>query len=191
MLDFLIKEFGDSQGKLLYESQQKRLSKLLTETKGKTKRQMKTLTNTIMPRVALYQILYENLGSKEISLGVLGKYMAQVGKKMNHTYCKMERIPGFYHLFRRISIYAVSHSDNWNSEVIRNDKETFQYNIKKCLWFDACIENNCPELCRCFCECDNIIYHSLKKVAFSRTGTLALGNECCDFCYQNSKYKAK
>jgi hypothetical protein len=187
MLDFLVKEFGDRQGKQLYEFQQKTFSKLIMETKGKTKSQMKTLTKTILPRVALYQILYESSGNREKSLDILDKYMTQVGKKMNYSFRKMQRIPGFYHLFRRISVYAVSHSENWTSEVIKNDKESFKYNIKKCLWLDACVENGCPELCRCFCGCDNIIYDSLSKVTFTRTGTLALGNECCDFSYRNPK----
>lgn len=35
--------------------------------------------------------------------------------------------------------------------------------MKKCLWYTACIENNCEELCRLFCDVDNVTYGGLKK----------------------------
>lgn len=63
----------------------------------------------------------------------------------------------------------------------------YQYNITKCLWYDACVENDCPELCKIFCDVDNVIYGSMQKVKFVRKGTLGTGSECCDFCYLNRK----
>ncbi len=56
-----------------------------------------------------------------------------------------------------------------------------EYTMKKCLWHTACIENNCEELCRLFCDVDNVTYGGLKKLGFSRTKTLGYGGDCCDF----------
>lgn len=39
----------------------------------------------------------------------------------------------------------------------------------------------CEELCRLFCDVDNVTYGGLKKLGFSRTKTLGYGKECCDF----------
>lgn len=36
----------------------------------------------------------------------------------------------------------------------------------------------CEELCRLFCDVDNITYGGLKKLGFSRTKALGYGKEC-------------
>ena len=47
---------------------------------------------------------------------------------------------------------------------------------------------NCPELCHCFCDSDDITYEGLhKKLVWRRTKTLGRGNECCDFCLMTVK----
>lgn len=39
-----------------------------------------------------------------------------------------------------------------------------------------------PELCRCFCDSDDITYDGLHpKLLWHRTKTLGRGNDCCDF----------
>ena len=45
----------------------------------------------------------------------------------------------------------------------------------------ACVENGCGELCRLFCDVDDVTYGGLKKMGFSRTKTLGYGGDCCDF----------
>ena len=52
---------------------------------------------------------------------------------------------------------------------------------QRCLWHTACAENGCAELCRLFCESDNVTYGGLRKIGFSRTKTLGCGGNCCDF----------
>ena len=42
---------------------------------------------------------------------------------------------------------------------------------------------NCPELCRCFCDSDDITYDGMHpKLYWHRTKTLGRGDDCCDFC---------
>lgn len=62
-----------------------------------------------------------------------------------------------------------------------NNKNYYNITITKCLWHDACVDNGCPELCRLFCDVDNITYDGLKKIVFYRTKTLGYGNDQCDF----------
>ena len=53
--------------------------------------------------------------------------------------------------------------------------------MKKCLWHTACVENGCAELCRLFCDVDDVTYGGLCKLGFARTRTLGYGADCCDF----------
>ena len=41
-------------------------------------------------------------------------------------------------------------------------KDTFDVTIKKCLWHTACVENECENLCRLFCDVDDVTYGELK-----------------------------
>ncbi len=60
-------------------------------------------------------------------------------------------------------------------------KNYYDVTITKCLWHTACVENGCPELCRLFCDVDDVTYGGLKKIGFTRTKTLGYGGDCCDF----------
>lgn len=188
MQKFLISEFGQSLGSKIYNMQQKELKTILGLTKGKSSSQMKTLENTILPRIALYKVLQEEFGEQKKAYNIVQKYMfTVVGKKINKQYSRFELMPGFFYIFRKMMVGVISKSDNWVTEVIENDSTSVKYNITKCLWYDACKENGCQELCKIFCDTDHVIYGSMKKVKFVRKGTLGLGGECCDFCFLNEK----
>jgi hypothetical protein len=188
MKQFLINEFGQSLGNKIYDMQQRKLQTILGLTTGKSKKQLGTLQKTILPRIALYKVLQDELGEKKKAYDTVEKYMFTiVGQKLNKQYSMFEFIPVFFYLFKKIMISTVTKSDNWVTEVIKNDSTSVEYNITKCLWYDACKENDCSELCKVFCDTDHVIYSQMKKVKFIRKGTLGTGNKCCDFCFLNKK----
>lgn len=188
MQQFLISEFGDSLGNKIYHMQQRELHTIIGLTAGKGNSQLKTLKKTILPRIALYKVLEVELGGQEKAYNLLEKYMFNiVGQKIKKQYSALEFLPGFFYIFRKIMIGTINKSDNWTTEMVKNNNTAVRYNITKCLWYDACKENDCPELCKIFCDTDNVIYGSMKKVKFMRKGTLGIGNECCDFCFLNRK----
>ena len=164
---FLIEEFGKDRGSVLFDEQEKVLNTIIKNTKNKSKNQMKTLINTILPRIALYK--------------VLSKYMLDiVAAKKHSSTAKMELIPGFYALYSNIALKIMRKTDLQESEQTHG-KNYFNLTIKKCLWHTACVENGCAELCRLFCDVDNVTYGGLKKIGFTRTKTLGYGGDCCDF----------
>ena len=55
---FLIEEFGKDRGSVLFDEQEKVLNTIIKNTKNKSKNQMKTLINTILPRIALYKVIH-------------------------------------------------------------------------------------------------------------------------------------
>lgn len=56
---FLIEEFRVDNSKELFNKQEIMLNELIKNTKNKSENQMKTLVQTILPRIALYKILSE------------------------------------------------------------------------------------------------------------------------------------
>ena len=57
---FLIEEFWKDRGSVLFDEQEKVLNTIIKNTKNKSKNQMKTLINTILPRIALYKVFSKN-----------------------------------------------------------------------------------------------------------------------------------
>ena len=142
---------------------------------------MKTLTQTILPSVALYKTLCTSGLSQPEAYAKMRIYMLDYVAAAKHaSTAKMEAVPGFYALYSKIFRNVMRKSDAWQSTQTCG-RDFFDVTITKCLWHTACIENDCPELCPLFCDADNVTYDGLKKIGFSRTKTIGCGGDCCDF----------
>lgn len=178
---FLFEEFGKEKGTVVFEKQNEVLKGLITNTKNKSKNQMKTLTNTILPRIALYKVLQKEDLPKDEVTNYMRKYMIEkIAQKKHSSTAKMEIVPGFYSIYSKVFLKIMRTTDLQKSEQ-KCGKGFFDVTIKKCLLHTACIENDCPELCRLFCDVDNVTYGGLKKIGFIRTQTLGYDGKCCDF----------
>ena len=177
---FLSEKFGGDSGSMLFERQEALLQGCIARTEGKSPNQMKTLTETILPSVALYKALSERFPHED-AYKTMRAYMLEIVAPEKHSStAKMEAIPGFYFLYSRIFLRVVRKSDLWESTQ-SHGKDHFEVTMKKCLWHTACVENGCAELCPLFCEVDNATYGGLRKLGFARTQTLGYGGDCCDF----------
>ncbi len=178
---FLIEEFGKEKGNELFEKQAKLLNEIIQSTKDKSKNQMKTLTQTILPRIALYKVFLKEELSKETSYEYIRKYMLDKIAAPKHAQMKkMEKVPGFYLLYSKIFLKIMRKTDLQENKQ-KYGKDYFDVTITKCLWHTACVENGCAHLCRLFCDVDDVTYGGLNKMGFSRTKTLGYGGDCCDF----------
>ena len=71
---FLIEEFGNKRD-AVSDRQEKMLDTLIQNTKNKSENQMKTLAQTILPRIALHKCLSEEGFSEEDVYKYMRKYM--------------------------------------------------------------------------------------------------------------------
>lgn len=178
---FLDGGFGPDAARGLLARQEERLRFLIESTKNKSKNQMKTMEQTLLPRIALYQVLQQEGCSQAEAYACLRRYMMDhVAAQKHAATARMEAVPGFYALYSRIFLRIMRTTDLQESVQTR-DKDSFDVTIRRCLWHTACVENGCPELCRLFCDVDDVNYGGLKKIGFSRTKTLGYGGDCCDF----------
>lgn len=179
--NFLFSELDTEVAQKIFDEQNNILDKIILNTFNKTKNQLKTLKNTILPRIALYKALNNYGFSMEDSNNHMKNYMLNyIAKSKHNSMVKMEKVPGFYSLYSKIFLKIMRKTDLQQSKQKHNAK-SFDVTITKCLWHQACVENECPELCRLFCDVDNITYGELNKIGFTRTQTLGYGGDCCDF----------
>lgn len=180
---FLIEEFGENNGTSLFEKQTKIFNTLIKNTENKSKNQMKTLVQTILPRIALYKVLLKDISSKDEVYSYMRKYMLdKIAAPKHSSMEKMEKVPGFYFIYSNIFLKIMRTTDLQESTQ-EHSKNHFNVTIRKCLWHSACIENGCPELCCLFCDVDDVTYGGLNKIGFTRTKTLGYGGDCCDFYF--------
>lgn len=178
---FLEEEFESGRSSDLSDAQERILQMLIENTKNKSKNQMKTLTQTILPRIALYQALQKADFSQDDVFRYMRKYMMdKVAAKKHSSTAKMELVPGFYAIYSKVFLKIMRTTDLQESTQAAG-KDYFDITITKCLWHTACVENGCAELCSLFCDVDDVTYGGLKKIGFSRTQTLGYGGSCCDF----------
>lgn len=178
---FLAEEFGKEKGGDLFERQEQILGTLIAKTKDKSKSCTEKLVQTILPRIALYKALSEDGFSENDVYEHMKKYMLDIVAAEKHSFtAKMEYVPGFYPIYRNIFLKIMRTADLWESTQSCG-RDYFDVTVRKCLWHTACEENGCPELCRLFCDVDNVTYGGLKKLGFARTKTLGYGDDCCDF----------
>ena len=178
---FLLNELGPEAGSKVFALQENQLSAIIDSTKGKTENQMKTLVQTILPRIALYKALTESgFTADEVNTHMRRYMLDVVAAKKHASTAKMERIPGFYAIYSRVFLKIMRTTDLQESTQRLGDNY-YDITITRCLWHTACEENNCPELCPLFCDVDDVTYGGLKKLGFTRTQTLGYGGSCCDF----------
>lgn len=178
---YLTAELGEENGNSLFDSQSEILNTIIESTKGKTENQMKMLIGTILPRIALYKALQKYGFSEEDVHRYMQKYMLDiVAAKKHSSTAKMELFPGFYSIYSKTFLKIMKTTDLQVSTQ-NSGKDFYDVTITKCLWHTACVENACEELCRLFCDVDDVTYGGLKKIGFTRTKTLGYGGDCCDF----------
>lgn len=178
---FLIQEFGEQKGLLYFDKQELFLQNAINKTEGKSKSQFKTLAQTILPRIALYQGLTNLELDKKVVFDTMRKYMIDVVAAGKHTStAKMEKVPGFFYIYKSIFLRIMRTTDLQESTQ-EHGKDYYNITITGCLWHDACVEHGCPELCALFCDVDDVTYGGLNKIGFTRTKTLGYGGDCCDF----------
>lgn len=142
---------------------------------------MKNFIQTILPRIALYKVMLKSDLANDEVYKYMQKYMIDIIAKQKHSsMVKMEKVPCFYSIYSNIFLKIMRTTDLQESTQ-KQGRDYYDITIKKCLWHTACVENDCAELCRLFCDVDDVTYVGLKKIGFSRTKTLGYGGDCCDF----------
>jgi hypothetical protein len=72
-------------------------------------------------------------------------------------------------------------------KMTENSSEKFQYDITWCVWLELAKKMNVPEACLPNCHADDYAYPDYFKsynIKYSRTGTLAQGDKCCDLRFE-------
>ena len=184
--EFLQTEYPHAKAEEIFNKQDSLLNKMLESVKDEAGSRFKTLEQTILPRIALYKVLEEYAGDEE-RINIMRKYMLDVVASKKHaSTARMEVVPGFFYIYRAVFLKIMRTTALQESTQVKG-KGYYDITITKCLWHEACVRFECPELCPLFCDVDDVTYGGLRKIGFSRTKTLGYGGDCCDFHFYQKR----
>ncbi len=177
---FLETEFPLDMAGEIFDRQSDLLDLMLTKVQDEDKSRYKTLARTILPRIALYEVLEDYTEAKD-RLEIMRRYMIDTVASGKHaSTARMEIVPGFFYIYRAVFLRIMKTTTLQESTQAKG-RGYYDITITKCLWHDACVRFDCRELCPLFCDVDDVTYGALRKIGFSRTKTLGYGGDCCDF----------
>ena len=147
---------------------------------------MRHLESQIMPGIAAYETL-QTVMLKEEALRTVHGYVERLARTTHQYLAAVLRIPGLYRLVPGIFVQSTRSTFGPAAGVAAEERPigngTWRVDMIKCPYHDTCAAYGCPELCRCFCDSDDVSYAGLHpKLIWQRTMTLGRGDDRCDFC---------
>ena len=163
-----------------------RMKALWAEHSAASKDERFHLESQIIPGIAAYQVL-QTVMDKNEALETVHSYVERRALKFRAVIVKLLKIPGLYRLvpvvFTKGTRRSFGESAGFRADETEVGGRVWRLDMLKCPYNDNCIKHGCPELCRCFCDSDDVTYGDLhEKLVWHRTKTLGRGGDRCDFC---------
>lgn len=186
-----VEKYFPAQSKELNATFDTRLLALWKENAGASREKKEHLKRQILPGIAVYETL-QTVMPKEEALKTVHGYVEQLARATHKYLAAVLRVPGLYRLvpcvFVKSTRSAFGPAAGFAAEELQTGNGTWRVDMTRCPYHDTCVEYGCPELCRCFCDSDDISYDGLHpKLIWQRTMTLGRGDDRCDFCMKVRK----
>ena len=174
--------FGETRSYDIWNDALDEYDALIPHSYGESKGRTDNLVNNIYPMIALYRAIQKNNVDKEEALKSMFDIMREkTTNGIRKQYKFFGKTPLIFPLIRFMFGQGLK-GDSWKVHFIESNKENFRYDIKECLWAQACSKEGCPELCQIFCRNDEINFVDISKyMKFHRTKTIGNGDDICDF----------
>lgn len=188
----LSKAVGEIPSQKLREEAENRYVKLLAENDLSHPILGKHLRQSILPSVAIYEVLLSAGHSQERAFQVIRNSVLASAKPMAKMFQTVGRLPFFFALLRKMCLLSVRTEfgePGWKMEWKRNDCNGIEWNCYACFYVDMMKHYGVPELISIFCERDDVVYGNIPGVIWGRTKTIGDGAELCDFRFYNQRGK--
>ena len=157
-----------AQAKELNTAFDMRLSALLAENADASKEKQYHLKRQILPGIAAYETL-QRVMPKEEALQTVHDYVERLARTSHKQLAALLHIPGLYRLVPGVFVKSTRSvfgpAAGFAPKELQTGNGVWRVDMMKCPYHDTCAEYGCPELCRCFCDSDDISYSLNKKSA--------------------------
>ena len=170
-----------SQAKELNAFFDARLHALLAENAEASKEKQYHLKRQILPGIAAYEAL-QRVMPKEEALQIVHGYVERLARTSHKQLAALLHIPGLYRLvpgvFVRSTRSVFGTAADFDPKELQVGNGIWRVDMMKCPYHDTCVAYGCPELCRCYCDSDDISYTGLHpKLIWHRMKTPGRGDD--------------
>lgn len=162
---------------------QRRLPDLAARVTAPSRACRGSLERMILPGAALYLTLGAYI-DRERALSVTGACIASDAERQAGL---LDRTPWLFPIVRYLSVRWIRTRfvpPAWEAHLLEDTQQRVRFDITRCYYLDTLRTLGIPELTARYCHVDDVIYRGHRHLDFRRAGTLGLGYDRCDFCYE-------
>jgi len=144
------------------------------------------VTFQILPALALYQTLREMFGENKEALVETEKLVwAEIEPLYRRALWFLPVLPDPFPAWRRlvyVAMATVFPPAGWQTRQVVNDGYCYGFDITRCVYLETLEAFGAVELTPVFCKMDDLMACLVpESIVWQRAGTLALGEDHCDF----------
>ena len=146
------------------------------------------MLRNLFPPLAYYQTLLSDGVSQQAALEFVEKETEKAALQKKAAMKSMTRLPFTYLMYRLFVKKFMTKNfptEGWETQWLECSGTSIRFHLNRCLYWNICQKEGCPELCQVYCKNDDIAFAGLlPKIRFERSQTLGTGGTCCDFCFR-------
>lgn len=142
----------------------------------------------IFSGLAVYELLRENGLTQDEAIGIYDYMCRPLRKVAALAYQISDFLPNGF----QIAVNSLKEdmlgakAVCWDTTVLEDSGQRFEYRITKCLYYDTCKAHGYPEFTKVFCYHDRYAYDVLHRhTRFIRYAAIGEGGECCHDAFVN------
>jgi len=140
----------------------------------------------IYPAIACLRAMTEAGIDRQEAIDFLCDYYRWRASTKSKGLKKVMKFPGLYKavpkLFSKLTPKLFGEDAGFKAIWYQDKEWKLRFDMVHCPYLEKCKAYGCPELCKAYCDADDICYGDLHpKLVWGRTKTLAKGGDCCDF----------
>ena len=141
---------------------------------------------SILPGLALYQVLREEHKTQTAALAEAEKLIAVVLTKQALPFPLLKRLPDPFAVFRfagRWVLRLAFPAPGWNTTFVEDTANCLAFEVHhQCIYQKILTDFGAPELTAVFCQMDDLTYSQLApEIVFTHDKTLGRGDDYCSF----------
>ncbi len=180
--DVAVKTIGQEETDQVWCEARKILANLLNKYSSIQIKEQ-THTDLIFPHIVIYKSLLNN--HADVAIEIMEQGEAICARESGKSFQKIVKLPFGKTLF--FKAFALGCKRDFGLDVgfanvvYKATSKEYKMDITACPYMKYCKSENCSELTHIFCDNDIYAYGHLNVIRFSRTETLGIGGNKCDF----------
>ena len=180
----LVKKYGSDKAALIWQDAKDELLKLEKAEPNAEKND----ASFVFPAVALYRAIEKHAPGE--ALEATRVYGTKTGLRLKSLFRKVTALPGIPNLmWKKMPAIAAKMSDGYETEDLVVTDHRCSLHVIVCPMYDSAKRLGTPEAAQMICCMDKEYMTGFRGVKYTRTKSLAEGDDYCDYLLEDSRKK--